>query len=104
MAVAAPPIEPVRPGPRQGFRWTAATIGYAIDLWHRKYLRTPTALEWERAGEDHPCRGTVNRVFGSWNAAISSAGFRPREQGQSRSNVQRRRCPLTGRLLPNEPE
>jgi len=92
----------MRPGPRQGFRWTQDSIVYAIELWHRRHLRTPTAEEWERAGEDHPCRQTVLRVFRSWNAAIRAAGYRPKQQGQNRPGVQRNRCPDTGRWVPND--
>ncbi len=89
----------VRPGPREGFRWTPETIAYAIDLWHRRHLRTPTAAEWEQAGPNHPSRQTVLRRFGSWNAAIRAAGFRPRAQGQPRSRAARPRCPRTGRWV-----
>jgi hypothetical protein len=91
----------VRPGPRQGFRWTRETIVYAIELWHRRHLRAPSALEWERAGENHPCRQTVMRTFGSWNAAIAAAGFKPKRQGQNRPEARsnRTRCPDTGRYL-----
>jgi hypothetical protein len=89
----------MRSGPRDGFRWTAETIAYAIDLWHRKHLRTPTVNEWEAAGPNHPCRQTVIRVFGSWNAAMVAAGFRARGRGVSRGPWQRRRCPETGRWL-----
>lgn len=94
----------MRPGPRKGFRWRADTIVYAIELWHRRYTRAPSALEWERAGENHPSRQTVMRVFGSWNAAIEAAGFAPKRQGQNRpeSRRARRRCPETGRFLPSE--
>jgi hypothetical protein len=54
-----------------------------VDLWHRRYLRLPTAAEWERAGVDHPSRRTVTRAFGSWNAALAAAGFQPRRPGQN---------------------
>jgi hypothetical protein len=92
----------MRTGPREGFRWTADTIIYAIDLWHRRHLQTPSAREWEQAGENHPCRQTVMRVFGSWNAAIAAAGFTPKSQGQNRAEVRRLRprCPNTGRFVP----
>jgi len=92
----------MRSGPREGFRWDRQTIVYAIELWHRRNLRTPTVSEWETAGADHPCRQTVLRVFGSWNAAIRAAGFRPRSRGQSKGQWYRRRCPDTGRWLPAE--
>ena len=72
----------MRTGPRTGFRWTHETIVYAINLWHRKHDRPPLTSDWEQAGENHPSRQTVARVFGSWNAAIAAAGFRPRPRGR----------------------
>ena len=65
----------MRTGPRTGFRWTPETIVYAITLWYRKHSRTPFTSEWDQAGENHPSRQTVARVFGSWNAAMEAAGF-----------------------------
>ncbi len=85
-------------GPRAGFRWTQELIVYALDLHHRQHLRLPTKREWERAGENHPSLMTVRRVFGSWNAAVAAAGFRPRGPGGPRKGP-RRRCPETGRWL-----
>jgi hypothetical protein len=92
----------MKTGPRHGFMWNRQTIVYAIDLWHRRHLRTPTVAEWEAAGANHPCRQTVQRVFGSWNAAIQAAGFRPRPRGRTRDLWQRRRCAETGRWLPGD--
>jgi hypothetical protein len=90
----------VRTGPREGFRWDAHTIAYAIVLWHRRHAKTPTVAEWERAGDDHPSRQTVLRVFGSWSSAMLAAGFHPRRQGEPRRPWARNRCPDTGRWLP----
>jgi hypothetical protein len=90
----------VRSGPREGFRWDRETIVYAIDLWHRAHLKTPTVAEWETAGREHPCRHTVQRVFGSWSAAMRAAGFKPRRRGEPKDTWTRRRCPETGRWLP----
>lgn len=90
----------MRTGPRPGFRWNRETIVYAIDLWHRRHLKTPTVTEWEVAGTDHPCRQTVQRVFGSWNAAMRAAGFRPRPPGTPRDRWERARCPESGRWVP----
>jgi len=74
----------MRTGPRTGFQWTPETVLYAITLWYRQHERVPFNHEWTRAGENHPCRQTVARVFGSWNAAVIAAGFIPRPQGRPR--------------------
>jgi Homing endonuclease associated repeat len=74
----------MRTGPRTGFRWDPETIAYAIRLWHRTHSRTPFTSEWDQAGENHPSRQTVTRVFGSWNEAMIAAGFDPRPRGRPR--------------------
>jgi hypothetical protein len=89
----------MRPGPRRGLRWTPELIVYAIELWHRQHLRLPTTDEWDRAGVNHPSRVTVIRRFGSWNAGMAAAGFRPRPPGHRRTPSVRRRCPVTGRFI-----
>lgn len=89
----------MRPGPRQGFRWTPELIVYAIERRHRQHLRIPTTDEWDRAGLNHPSRVTVIRRFGSWNGAIAAAGFLPRQPGERRTPSVRARCPDTGRFI-----
>jgi hypothetical protein len=74
----------MKPGPREGFRWTRETIIYAFELWHRRHLCSPTVAEWRRAGESHPSVTTVRTVFGSWNSAVAAAGLRPRRPGEAR--------------------
>lgn len=78
----------MRTGPRSGFRWTSDTIVYAITLWHRKHSRLPLTREWTQAGENHPSRMTVSRVFGSWNEAMIAAGFHPRPRGRQPRSLQ----------------
>jgi len=74
----------MKPGPRDGFRWSRETILYALELWHRRNLCSPTVAEWRLAGESHPSVTTVRAVFGSWNKAIAAAGLRPRRPGEAR--------------------
>jgi len=75
----------MRSGPRGGgLVWTHETILYALELWARRHGQPPAARDWNRAGEDHPSRQTVQRVFGRWNRAIGAAGFAPRRQGELR--------------------
>jgi hypothetical protein len=87
---------PVGSGPRTGYRWSRDLIVYAIDLWHRQHLEAPTQDDWERAGDEHPCRLTVIREFGTWNAAIEAAGLRARRRGENRRWA-RQRSAVTGR-------
>ena len=90
----------MRSGPRgNGLVWNRETILYSIELWDRRYGNVPAAREWDRAGDDHPSRQTVQRVFGRWNRAISAAGYRTRQPGQHR---RRRQYPRdeSGRFLP----
>jgi hypothetical protein len=89
-------IQVVGQGPRAGFRWNRELICYAIDLWHRRTLEAPTQDDWERAGADHPCRLTVIREFGTWNAALEAAGLQPRPRGRNRRWA-RQRCARNGR-------
>ncbi len=76
--------EAMKPGPRDGFRWTRETIIYAFELWHRRHLCSPTVAEWRRAGSDNPSATTVRSAFGSWNSAVKAAGLRPRRPGEAR--------------------
>ncbi len=75
----------MRSGPRgNGLVWNRDAILYAIELWVRRHGRVPAAREWDRAGEDHPSRQTVQRVFGRWNRALLAAGYRARRPGEHR--------------------
>ena len=75
----------MRSGPRgDGLYWTPETVVYAIELWVRRHGRVPAARDWDRAGDDHPARQTVQRVFGRWNRAIRQAGYRTCRPGQKR--------------------
>jgi hypothetical protein len=65
------------PTRRGGVRWTPDLIAYAIRIWCKSHDGPPSIGDWQYAGEEHPCRGTVVRVFGSWRAALEHAGIRP---------------------------
>jgi Homing endonuclease associated repeat len=91
----------MRSGPRgDGLVWTHDTILYAIELWTRRHGHPPSAREWDRAGEDHPSRQTVQRVFGRWNRAIRDAGYRPRRPGELRRRDAARDRDELGRFVP----
>lgn len=95
----------MRSGPRgDGLVWTHETILYALELWARRHGRPPSARDWNRAGEDHPSRQTVQRVFGRWNRAIHAAGYRPRQPGELRQRTHVRPRDANGRFLPAQGE
>ncbi len=95
----------MRSGPRGGgLVWTHDTILYALELWVRRHGRPPAAREWDRAGEDHPSRQTVQRVFGRWNRAIHAAGHRPRRPGERRERPPAGLRDESGRFLSPQSE
>jgi HNH endonuclease len=95
----------VRSGPRGGgLVWTHETILYAFELWVRRHGRPPAAREWDRAGEDHPSRQTVQRVFGRWNQAIHAAGHSPRRPGERRDRGPAGLRDTNGRFLSPQSE
>ena len=93
----------MRSGPRgDGLVWDRETILYAIELWVRRYGAVPAARDWDRAGDDHPSRQTVQRVFGRWNRAIGAAGYRTREPGQHRRRGRDYLRDANGRFVPEQ--
>lgn len=80
----------------------------AIREWDRRYGSPPSAVDWNRgpstirrfspqrqreiaermAEGDWPATNSVQRLFGSWNAAIEAAGFQPIRIGQHRNPEQ----------------
>jgi hypothetical protein len=68
-----------------GIEWTPDLILAAIREWTYKHDTPPTAKTWRRAAMNHPAHTTVQRRFGSWNAAIAAAGYEPMTRGQRRS-------------------
>jgi hypothetical protein len=83
-------------------RWPREEVLAAVRDWHTRGGAPPALREWRRAGPTHPSAATVQRIFGSWNAAIEEAGFEPREPSLAAvpRNVTHNRCERTGRWLP----
>lgn len=58
--------------------WKQETIVSAIREWADEHGRQPAASDWlPTVPEGVPSVDTVQREFGSWNAAIEAAGFTP---------------------------
>jgi hypothetical protein len=67
----------VRPHRRQlihGF-WERAEIIGALQAFADRHGRSPTWVDWTRAGSNHPQAKTVYRHFKSWNQALRRAGL-----------------------------
>jgi hypothetical protein len=63
--------------------WTKERIIDALQRWHAQHGRVPTSNEWGTHGSgrrwnpdaEYPTVNPVLRQFGSWNAALSAAGY-----------------------------
>jgi len=62
----------------QAGEWSRAEILAAIFRWRFLYGELPRAKEWERSVDGYPTEWWVRKHFGTWNAAIVSAGYEPR--------------------------
>lgn len=60
--------------------WTDGLIVAAIRGWQERHGQPPRKLEWRNAAPDHPSSRTVIERFGTWNTAITAAGFTPRRR------------------------
>ena len=88
--------------------WTAGLLLTRIRKWKDLHGAPPVSADWDPYMARHsygdntraerfedsegywPCRTTVVRVFGSWNAAIIAAGFTPHPVGRPTENIDRR--------------
>lgn len=64
-------------------QWKPEAIIDAIRAWFDSRGRPPVATDWHIVpeGEVVPSVNSVQREFGTWNAAIAAAGFTPFETG-----------------------
>jgi hypothetical protein len=93
-------------------KWTREAIVAAIQAWADEYGEPPAQPDWTPAtaramGDEpraqrfeatagrFPGHMTVIGEFGSWNAAITAAGFTPRPSGGGGGNELRRRSRAT---------
>jgi hypothetical protein len=74
--------------------WTDEAILDAIRAYAKRNGHPPTKNGWDKAAKGRPCAATVMAHFGSWNAALSAAGFPQRKAvspGYERTQAYRRR-------------
>jgi len=69
-ALIAAGLTVAEPRPAQ---WTRSAIVDAMLAWQAQHGQLPTSLDWKHAAPEHPCTGTVARVWKSWSAALEAA-------------------------------
>jgi hypothetical protein len=64
-------------------RWSEESIKAAIRDWTKLYGDPPISNDWQGPYRPSwvPTTHTVRHYFGTWNAAIQAAGFKPRSRG-----------------------
>ena len=61
-------------------RWTKAEVLRRMHAWDELHGESPRWEDWKGAGGEWPPATVVQRLFGSWNAAIEAAGYEPRRR------------------------
>jgi len=66
---------------KAGGRWTPELVGYALDVFHRRHLRTPTVRELRAGVEGLPSHSTIRRLYGNASTMLRVHGYRVRSHG-----------------------
>jgi hypothetical protein len=87
---------------KAGSRWTHDLVGYALDRFHCRHLRTPTLRELKAGIGDLPSYATIKRMYGTSSRMLSRHGYRTRRPGgQPGAAPSVKRRDPKGRFLPN---
>jgi hypothetical protein len=70
-----------RPWSKAGGRWTHELVGYGLDLFHRRHLRTPTVRELRAGVDGLPSHATIRRLYGNASTMLRAHGYRVRRHG-----------------------
>ena len=66
---------------KAGGRWTPELVGYALDVYHRRHLRTPTVRELRAGVPGLPSHSTIRRLYGNVSTMLRAHGYRVRPHG-----------------------
>jgi hypothetical protein len=93
-----------RPWSKAGGEWTHELVGYALDRYHRRHLRTPTKRELTAGIDDLPSIATIKRLYGNTSTMLRQHGYRPRPSGAQLGSEMYRRLERDrqGRFLPRQ--
>jgi hypothetical protein len=73
--------------PPPGRRWSDAEIVDAMRPWTTRHGRPPLSSDWRRGAADHPTAALAQGRFGSWHAALETAGVAPAGGTWTRARV-----------------
>ena len=95
---------PTKTWSRAGSSWTHELVGYALDRFHRRNLRTPTVRELRAGVDDLPSHATIRRLYGNATNMFRVHGYRARPRGgQPGHPCWTARRDARGLFLPNDP-
>lgn len=87
-------------GSKIGSWWTHELVGYALDNFHRKHLRTPTVRELRGGIEELPSFATICLLYGSVGRMLRFHGYRVRARGGQPGRPCNLERDARGRFLP----
>lgn len=72
---------------KAGSAWTHELVGYALDRFHRRNLRTPTVSELRAGVPGLPSHSTVRRLYGNASGMLRAHGYAVRAPGGQRGHA-----------------
>ena len=64
-----------------GTRWSHELVAYALDRYHRRYLRIPTVRELRAGIDGLPSHATIRRMYGCVSVMYRTHGYKVRSRG-----------------------
>lgn len=66
---------------KAGSAWNHELVGYALDRFHRRNLRTPTVRELQAGIPGLPSHSTIRRLYGNASSMLRAHGYAVRAPG-----------------------
>jgi hypothetical protein len=75
-------VRGLRPGwSKAGTSWSHELVGYGLDLFHRRNLRTPTVRELKDGVPGLPSHATIRKRYGNASKMLEAHGYAVRARG-----------------------
>jgi len=75
-------------------------VAYALDVFHRRHLRTPTVQELRHGVDGLPSHATIRRMYGCAGRMYRTHGYRVRAAGGQPGHHTTLERDARGRFLP----